>query len=139
MTFLLRHLKRLIFDSVIYWNMFCFNIVYIYCLRARHLYTWQHWMATKMWQWCYWRQEPHCPQWPQITNLFKINIFGFSSITRLNQDLTRRVWYSILFILDDIPPSSLEAINIWLSYLHWGFNYLCGHCVCFNIVLYLLS
>jgi hypothetical protein len=31
-----------------------------------------------------------------VTNLFKINIFWFSSITWLKQDLTRRVWYSIL-------------------------------------------
>jgi hypothetical protein len=30
-----------------------------------------------------------------VTNLFKINIFWFSSITRLKQDLTRRVWSNI--------------------------------------------
>ena len=43
-----------------------------------------------------------------VTNLFKINIFWFSSITRLKQKLTRWVWYSIFFILDGIPHSSLE-------------------------------
>jgi hypothetical protein len=57
--------------SVIYWEIICANILfYIYCFRVWQLYTGQQ------------------------TNLFKINIFWFSSITRLKQDLTRRVWYS---------------------------------------------
>ena len=33
-------------------------------------------------------------------------------------------------VLDDIPHSSLEGFNIWLSYSYWEFNYLiilCGH------------
>jgi YHS domain-containing protein len=29
----------------------------------------------------------------------------------------------IFFILDDIPHSSLEQFNIWLSQSYWGFNY----------------
>ena len=50
--------------SVIYWEIICANILfYIYCFRVRHLYTWQHWMATKMWHRCYWRQGHHYPQW----------------------------------------------------------------------------
>jgi hypothetical protein len=63
-----------------------------------------------------------------VINLFKINIFWFSSITRLKQDLTRRVWYVIFFILDEIPHVSLEGFNIWLSSLYWGINYLSVHC-----------
>ena len=50
--------------SVIYWEIICAKILfYIYCFRVRHLYTWHHGRATKMWQRCYWRQEPHSPQW----------------------------------------------------------------------------
>jgi hypothetical protein len=41
--------------------------------------------------------------------LFKINIFWFSSITRLKQDLTWSVWYVIFFILEEIPHSPLEG------------------------------
>jgi hypothetical protein len=49
--------------SVIYWEMICAKILfYIYCFRVRHLYTWQHWRATKMWQRCYWKQGHHYPQ-----------------------------------------------------------------------------
>ena len=50
-----------------------------------------------------------------ITNLLKINIFRFSSITRLEQDLIRNVRYLILFILDDIPHVKLNEFNIRLS------------------------
>jgi hypothetical protein len=34
----------------------------------------------------------------------------------------------IFFSLDNIPHSSLEGFNIWLSYVYWGFNYLFVHC-----------
>jgi hypothetical protein len=48
--------------SVIYWEIICAKILfYIYCFRVIHLYTWQHWRATKMWQRCYWRQGHHYP------------------------------------------------------------------------------
>ena len=50
-----------------------------------------------------------------VTNLFRINIFRFSSITRLKQDPIRNVRYFIFFILDDIPHVSLEQFNILLS------------------------
>ena len=53
-----------------------------------------------------------------VTNLIKINIFLFSSITWLIQDPTRRVWYFIFFILDDIQHqfswSWHENKNCWL-------------------------
>ena len=48
-----------------------------------------------------------------LINPFKINIFWFSSITRLKQNPSRRVWYSIFSILDDIPHSTHEGFNIF--------------------------
>jgi hypothetical protein len=70
-----------------------------------------------------------------VTNLFKINIFWFSSITRLMQDLTRRVWYSIFFILDDIPHSSLDVVFLWrcddnMSVIYWEM-------ICAKILFYI--
>ena len=50
--------------SVIYWDIICPKILFnMYCFRVRHLYTGQHLRATNMWQRCYWRQVPYCPQW----------------------------------------------------------------------------
>jgi hypothetical protein len=48
-----------------------------------------------------------------VTNLFKINIFWFSSITRLKSHPKRHFQYFIFFILDDIPNVSFEEFNIW--------------------------
>jgi hypothetical protein len=121
--------------SVIYWEIICAKILfYIYCFRVRHLYTVQQRWATQMWQRCYWRQGEifviKSSQTTQLyitkvinkdfschhnikitllaTNLFKINILWFSSITRLKQILHYVSDFPIFFILDDIPHSSLE-------------------------------
>jgi hypothetical protein len=59
---------------------------------------------------------------------FKINMFWFSSITRLKKTLHDESDHPIFFILDNIPYSSLEGFNIWLSLFYWGFNYLFVHC-----------
>jgi hypothetical protein len=58
-----------------------------------------------------------------VTNLVKINIFWFSSITRLKPHPTRHIRYLIFFILDDIPHVSLDEFNIWLSKFFWVLNY----------------
>ena len=49
-----------------------------------------------------------------VTNHVKINIFWFSSITPLEQDLIRHVRYLIFFILDDIPHVKRKEFNIRL-------------------------
>ena len=45
-----------------------------------------------------------------ITNLVKINIPRFSSITQLEQDPTRHFRYLIVFILDEILHSYLNRL-----------------------------
>jgi hypothetical protein len=126
------HKKTLFVTNLLKINMFWFSSI----TRLKHDLTWRVWYVIFF----ILDEIPHSllegQFFPRITkqnpffviNLFKINIFWFSSITRLKQDLTRRVWYVIFFNLDEIPHLSLEDFNIWLSSFYWGINYLFVNC-----------